>query len=422
MLNLNNIYNYYSSQLIIPKSTKVHARKIDDLKEVYKKMVKQNQTSPLYKFTFSDAVQSYAIGIKEAAISLENDSRNLGNSEDTVFEELVAVSDNENIVYANLTDANAEDLPDKLSIKVDKLATGQTNVGTYFSSGESSFPLGNYSFGIAVGANQYTFNLSVKEGDTNGKIQRRLADSINENITNVHASIRNNRLDGTSALVIRSDAVGKPNDNDLFFRFEEAYLENDITTALGIDNIETAPSNAEFYVNDVAHTSISNRISLNHALDIDLLSETEEPVTIHVVPDEDKISDKLNDFIHSYNTLVDLSRTNTSKLGNTKLFQDITGLVNRNAAALSDAGVTIEDSGYLSRSSDDEISTANIRTLFDEETSSFRKDLKRLTGKMTLNPIDYIDKTIVTYPNTSGTYPNPYQPSKYSGLLFNDYA
>lgn len=41
---------------------------------------------------------------------------------------------------------------------------------------------------------------------------------------------------------------------------------------------------------------------------------------------------------------------------------------------------------------------------------------------MILNPLDYIDKVVVTYPNTNINYPNPYIPSKYSGLLFNDYA
>jgi len=62
-----------------------------------------------------------------------------------------------------------------------------------------------------------------------------------------------------------------------------------------------------------------------------------------------------------------------------------------------------------------------LQDLFDDD-SPFRKDIKRTTEKMTLNPLHYIDKVVVTYPNTTGTYPNPYYPSKYSGLLFNDYS
>ena len=45
--------------------------KKDELKSIYQNIVKQNQHSPFYKFTFSNVVQTYAIGIKEAAMSLE---------------------------------------------------------------------------------------------------------------------------------------------------------------------------------------------------------------------------------------------------------------------------------------------------------------------------------------------------------------
>lgn len=421
MLNLTNVYNYYSSNYVVPKNNaRFLSHKKNDLKNVYSKMVKQNQHSPFYKFTFSDTAQEYTIGIKEAAMSLEAESKSLGNHNNSVFEELVAVSDNEHVVYARLGSQNTDDLPDKLSIHVDSLATGQTNVGDYLPSGETSFTSGEYSFGIAVGQNQYTFNLTVHEDDTNIKIQRNLAASINENNIGVHAGIRNNRMEGTSALILRSDSVGLTGDNALIFHFDESNLENDITTALGIDHVESAPSNAEFYVNDTPHTSVSNRISLNHAIDIDLLATSESPVNVYLVPDERKISDKLNDFLSSYNQLVDIAKSGAGQKGATRLLRDITSIAKRNQDSLKIAGLAVDENGYLSQH--EKIDSGQIRYLFDEELSSFRKDIKRITEKMTLNPLNYIDKVIVTYPNTTGTYPNPYNPSRYSGLLFNDYA
>ncbi len=419
MVNLNHVYNYYSTQIAPPRnSQRPQANKKNDLKTVYNNMVKQNQHSPFYKFTFSDSNQAYAIGIKEAALALDAESAILSGQNDTQQENLKAISDNENVLLANLTAASTDDLPENLSIRVDSLATGQTNVGNYLPSGESSFPEGEYSFGIAVGRNQYTFRLKVNEGDTNSKIQRDLATSINDNNIGVRATIRNNRVDGSSALVLRSEAIGQPNNGDLFFRFDETYLENDITTLLGVEKVETAPSNAEFYINDTLHTSISNRISLNHSVDVDLLSVSDKPVTIRLAPDEDKVSDQLEDFMNSYNQLVDIARNGGQK-GATKLFRDVTGISNRHRTELEDAGLTINDDGYLEKG--DEINTDKIRALFDED-SAFRKDVKRTTDKMTLNPLHYIDKVVVTYPNTNGTYPNPYYPSKYSGLLFNDYS
>ena len=138
-------------------------------------------------------------------------------------------------------------------------------------------------------------------------------------------------------------------------------------------------------------------------MDIDLLATSDSDVSVYLMPDQDKISNKLRNFVNSYNQLV-----------------DITGIAKRNKNALQSIGLTIDENGYLNKT--DESDNTQISRLFDEELSDFRRDIKRTTDKMTLNPLDYIDKIIVTYPNTTGTYPNPYNPSRYSGLLFNDYA
>lgn len=419
MLNLNHVYNYYSTQIASQQGPqRVHANKRNDLKTVYNNMVKQNQNSPFYKFTFSDTNQAYAIGIKEAALTLESESRTLSRDEHQL-EHLKAVSDNENIIFANLTNSHTNDLPDNLSIKIDSLAKGQINVGNYFPTDELSFPLGEYSFGIAVGRNQYTFRLKVNKEDTNHNIQHTLAASINDNNIGVKASIRTSQDGTSSALVLRSESIGKPNNDDLFFRFDESYLDDDITALLGIEQIETLPSNAEFYINDTLHSSISNRISLNHAVDLDLLSTSEQPIHINFIPDETKISDRIKDFLDSYNQLVDIARSGTHA-GATKLFRDITGVTNRHRDSIESAGLIISNDGYMAQS--DKVNPDKLQSLFDEKTSSFRRDIKRTTEKMILNPLHYIDKVVVTYPNTNRTFPNPYYPSKYSGLLFNDYS
>lgn len=421
MLDLNNVYNFYSSQIMAPKgNNRFQSHKRDDLKTLYNNMVKQNQHSPIYKFAFPDSTQIYAIGIKEAAMALEAESKALGSRNTNIFAEMMAVSDNENVIYASLRDDALEELPENLSIRVNALASGQTNVGSYLPSNESSFTAGTYSLGIAIENSHYTFNLTVHKGDTNQQIQRNLVNSINNNHIGVHAAIRHNRLAETSALVLRSDKVGIPNDDDLIFQFDETYLENDITSALGIDHVESRPANAEFYINDILHSSVSNRISLNYSMDIDLLATSDSNVSVYLMPDQDKISNKLKNFVNSYNQLVDIARNGSGQKNASRLFRDITGIAKRNQSALQAVGLTIDENGYLNKT--DETDNTQISRLFDEELSDFRKDIKRTTDKMTLDPLDYIDKIIVTYPNTTGTYPNPYNPSRYSGLLFNDYA
>lgn len=426
MVNLNNVYNYYSTQ-ILPSggNQKAHSsnksHKKDDLKTVYQNIVKQNTNSPLYKFTFSDNLQAYAIGIKEAAMALDNESDILSGEATNGFSEMKAVSSNENVAYARLREDASEDLPDDLTLQVNSLASEQTNIGYYMPSGELSFEPGNYSCGITVNDNAYTFHMNIYDNDTNIEIQRKLASAINDNDIGVHASIRNNRMDGTSALVLRSDDVGIPENRELIFSFDETYIDNDITSALGINRVDTSPSNAEFLINDTPHTSVSNRISLNHSMDIDLISVSDEPIHVGYVPDEDKLSDKISDFINSYNALVDLSKSENQH-GASRLYHDITTVAKRHSDELSAAGIIINDDGHLMRTdADDLFSSSRIQTLFNDKISDFKKDLQKTTGKITLNPLDYVDKIVVTYPNTKGTYPNPYNPSKYSGLLFNDY-
>lgn len=420
MLNLSNVYHYYSGHIAAPKeSYRSNSQKKDELKSIYQTIIKQNQHSPFYKFTFSDDAQTYAIGIKEAAMSLESDSKALSGA-DNLREEMKAVSSNESVLYAALRGEDGDSLPDSLSIEVKQLAAGQINVGHYLPDGESSFAPGNYSLGIAVGHNRYTFNLKITSGETNRQIQRELADSINSNHIGIHAALRRNRIDGTSALVLRSDTLGVPEDDSLSFHFDETYIDNDITSLLGIDHVDTVPANAEFTVNDVSHTSTNNRISLNHTLDIDLLSVSDEPVTVFLTPDTDKISDRLDDFLASYNDLIDIAKNGFQQRGASRLYHDITGIARRHLDTLSNAGLTVDEDGYLIRSS--ETDSLAVQKLFSNDVSGLPTDIHCVTENMILNPIDYLDKVIVTYPNTNGTYPNPYMPSKYSGLLFNDYA
>ena len=421
MLNLNNVYNHYSTQLVAPLSNRKNStQKKDDLKTIYNNMVKQNQHSPFYKFTLSDNSQAYAIGIKEASMALAQESDSLSMQRSNLFQQMTAVSDNEQVVYASLNDSSAQNIPDTLSVKVDSLATGQTNVGNYLPSGETSFPPGDYTFSISVGRNEYAFQLNVHKGDTNQQIQRNIANSINEHNIGVRANIRNQRVNGTSALVLRSEAVGLPQEGELFFHFNDTYLDNDISSALGVDQVEIKPANAQFYINDSFHTSISNRISLNQSMDLDLLSASSEPVNVHLVLDDEKVSDKLKDFTDSYNQLIDIARSGASQRGATKLFRDISSITRRHSESLTAAGLDVDENGYLHITK--EVDSSEIQKLFNDDLSDFHRDIKRTTDNMTLNPLNYIDKVVVTYPNTQGTYPNPYNPSRYSGLLFNDYA
>ena len=62
----------------------------------------------------------------------------------------------------------------------------------------------------------------------------------------------------------------------------------------------------------------------------------------------------------------------------------------------------------------------------DEIFSSEHGFAARVNNKISeikLNPLEYVDKKVVTYPNTLHVpYPSPYITSMYSGLFFNNYC
>ena len=63
-----------------------------------------------------------------------------------------------------------------------------------------------------------------------------------------------------------------------------------------------------------------------------------------------------------------------------------------------------------------------LKTLFSDGHPFSSSFLKTLSG-ISLDPLEYLNKTVVTYPNLNAkkTF-SPYISSVYSGLLFNNYC
>ena len=52
----------------------------------------------------------------------------------------------------------------------------------------------------------------------------------------------------------------------------------------------------------------------------------------------------------------------------------------------------------------------------------FSNAMMRKSRQISLNPISYVDKTVVEYKNPGKTFSNPYTSSAYAGLMFNSYC
>ncbi len=65
---------------------------------------------------------------------------------------------------------------------------------------------------------------------------------------------------------------------------------------------------------------------------------------------------------------------------------------------------------------------SRLRALF-EEPDGLLAQLSRKMQDIALNPMEYVDKIIIAYPNLSKSgFSNPYSTSIYSGMMFNSYC
>lgn len=417
----NTVYNHLSASLVPKKRSTTH--KSSELKDVYSSMAKYNKNSPLYLLSMSESKQTRMIDIKEAAMTLKDISDGLADPESTIYKKKLIKSSDNDTVSASLRKNDPGDIPDELTIEVKSLAKEQVNTGKYLDKDDLDIRSGKYSFGIETINGRLGIELSVTRDLSNEDIQKDIINKINKADIGIKASLLD---DGSeTAIMLASTEPGTPATSDgLYFslsRDDDAAVINDI---FGIDNVSQYPSDSEFTINDQLHSSSSNNISINQAIELDFHKVSDGPVRISMAPDNKLIAEQMNQFVESYNNLVDLSKSEASALGTRSLKNDIVSMVNKHTDKLRSAGITLDDTGHLVRASENtsiEDDSEQFAELFSN-MKDFKTDVTNAVEKISLDPVAYINKLIVTYPNTGDKLNNTYTKSLYSGLLFNNYA
>ena len=109
------------------------------------------------------------------------------------------------------------------------------------------------------------------------------------------------------------------------------------------------------------------------------------------------------------------------------LLQGLSHLVASHYSALNSIGITANEDGYLTLDPE-KVNLAAVSG--DAETvlrkdSSFLKALDTRLESIILNPMRYVDKKLVAYPDPRtplSERTSPYTTSIYSGMLFNNYC
>ena len=425
----HNVYNYMANQTTTRQTNKYDAHKKSELRNIYNSIVKMSKDSPVYIFDHSAEARTYAINIKEEARSLKNTLSALGSAEDSgsLLGQKIAVSSDPSLVSVEYVGNNAAKEDTQLRLDVEQTATPQVNTGKELAPNRLKLMPGNYSFDIQTSGLSYNFQFRVSHEDTNRSIQDRLANLITKSNIGITAEVVTNEQ-GEGALTLTSKETGGENERLIFqISEDEDSKESGAVKYLGIDHVEHYPENARFSLNgSAAHENASNTFTVNQDFVLTLhgATEPEHPVTIGFKPDIDTVNDNIKEMTKKYNSLIHLSGSYAGQQVRSNLLgQNISSAAKQYRNSLESIGLQVSDDGSLDV--DDQLLNQALTQDMDDTVQSvlqFKTALTAKTDNVMLNPMDYVDKKIVAYPNPGKTFANPYITSIYSGMLFNSYC
>lgn len=424
---ISSVYSYYLSQYGNKSNSKYDSHTRTQLKNTYSKVVKINSQTPVYKLDLSTAAQKYAIDLKEHARALENITEDLSDGADgTMTFKKSAVSSNASAVNASyITDFGAASDDESFDINVKQLACSQLNTGNYLQPRSKHIKPGEYSFDLSINDVIYEFQFKVDNSETTNNIQNKIARLINRSNIGLTANIKEDSL-GNTAINIESESTGINGTTPVIFSIKSDDANNQpLIDTLGLDRVTQYPANAIFDVDGDERSSMSNSITINKAYDVKLSKVTEEPVTISLKADADSIVESLNELVAGYNNLISVTNdeNNNHFQGTEKLQNEIASIARSYKKQLADSGLSLNKDGTISADKEVIINADNKDALSHiyESLNSFKNSIKEKAENIALTPMDYVNNKIIAYKNPLRSFPDPYNLSAYTGMMFNGY-
>ena len=432
---LNTVYNFYMTTYAPKTNSRYDTHKKSELRSVYNSIVDQNKDAPLYLLHNSKSTQEFAVSVKENARTLKNTISSLGSfNSDGVLDKKSASSTDESIATVTYNNDSDEAAPVQgFDMTVSSLAKPQTNVGNYLTSdAQASISPDTYSFDIGINSLSYEFQFSVHSGDTNEDLLQRLGRLINNAKIGLNAEVIDNPDDQTqTALKLESSTTGKHDSEGLLFTISEDHTSKNTGTVdyLGINTVTSLASDAKFSINGTDHTSESNSFTVANAFDVTLHNTTDQEnesiVSIGLKTDVDSLAENIGSLVNGYNSFLRAASEYTdSQPKSNDIVNDFSGISRTFAKGLTDVGVNLNLDGTLELNEDTfrkKIQNGDIDQSLTP-VKSFTNALLNKSNQISLNPMRYVDKTVVEYKNPGKNFANPYITSEYSGMLFNSYC
>lgn len=426
---INTTYNYLPVSLPNNKTVKYHSHKKSELRSIYNHIINLSRKSPIYILNMTNTNRYYALAIKQNAMELNEVMQQMeDDTKNSLLDSKVAISSDPDILNAHLVTSSITDLPSPLILKVRQLATPQVNLGKEFSYDTKSLKPGAYRFAINIKDNSYEFQYNALVNSTSKDNQLKLVDFMNQANIGITASFETSPKGEAGRIRLESTETGT--DGNLIFTLEDR--QSDSLSRIGIvdtfqlNTLTNIPKNAVFILNGEEQSSMSNSFCLNKSLNITLKSTSEYPVHIDYTAKKDDVLGEINRIVEGYNDMIHLGNEfSKDQLGARKLIYDLNHLARNYKSELESCGLNLLDNNELSvdeslvlQAADD----GDLKKLLSNSLG-FVSSVIHKTSDITINPMQYLDKTIVYYKNHSKqVFSNPYMTSIYSGMIFNSYC
>ncbi len=427
---LNTVYNNYLTTYTPKSLTRYDTHKKSELRSVYNSIVKLNKEAPWYLPTTSRDVQSYAVNLKESARELHNTIAWLGGLEESEsLQKKSAYSSAPDIVSASFI---GEDLPsgtpEEFSIEVENLASPQENMGLFLPEGAVALKPDTYSFDISINNMNYEFQFSIGEGETNREVQERLAKLINNSSIGIKASVLEE--DQRTSLSLTSESSGLPDGKNQIFSVSDERTSKTKGTVqyFGLNYTSREATDAVFKINGEERTASANHFTVGKLFEVELKSLSPEgsPATIGLKNDVESMTDNIRHLIGGYNEFIKAASSYLETQSRSKaLLREMKNIAGKYSSEMESIGLNLSNEGTISIDSDllrqAAQQTRDNGGSFDY-LKNFTQSLLKKSDQISLNPMDYVDKTIVAYKNPGHNFVSPYNTSNYSGMMFNFYC
>jgi flagellar hook-associated protein 2 len=403
------------------KSARFATHDTSELEDVYTNIQWKNRFAPVYLTDPTPKSIAYAVHLKESAYSLRQTINSLSENDEDIFSLKSAYSDNDTLASVEYVPEDAtNETPKDFDLKVENFATPQINTGAYLKSDKIvDMEPDSYSFDLITNKLHYEIQFNINEGETNLDLQSKLSRLINDANIGVSARVATDN-NGCSALEITSDAIGQPYQGEYHFNItdDKTSYTNGVVDYLGINSSIEPAANAVYSVNGVEGSSYSNNFDVHGAYHVTLHPDNDTALNAHIglAPDAESLANNIEAFVDGYNSFLNGIVNDEDNNDNTRLLSsDMKKFLESHTRSLSQYGITINDDSTMTYNKKDDITDS-------EPIKAFGANLLNKLFTITIDPMEYVDRSICAYQNPNAPYPNPYVTSIYTGMLYNAYT